>query len=62
MIGSFSLRWTKPRVTISGLPDDRAGLLVDGDDDHEDPVVGERSTVAQTISPTSPTDRPSTKT
>ena len=32
---------------ISGPPDDRARLLVDGHDDHEDAVVGERSTVAQ---------------
>ena len=27
--------------------DHRAGLLVDGDDDHEDAVVGERAAVAQ---------------
>ena len=47
MIGSCSLRWTKPRVTISGRPTTDAGLLVDGDHDHEHAVVGERAPVAQ---------------
>ena len=47
MIGSCSLRWTKPRVMISGRPIDPAGLLVHGDDDHEHAVVRERAAVAQ---------------
>ena len=43
-----------------GLADDRAGLLVDRDDDHEDAVGRERATVAQHDVADLPTDSPST--
>ena len=60
MIGSFSLRWTKPRVMISGRPTTVPVCLSTVTTIMNMPSLASERRSRRTTSPTSPTDRPST--